>query len=419
MTSAQRWEPESEAEVLAAIADGSLAESHYFDVKREVGSSSGERADLARHLASFAIDGGSLLIGVEEDKANRTWVATPQPLGGLPERLEQIATQLIDPPLYTVARELPAKAGGGLGYLLVHVPPSAQAPHMVGGIYYGRGDRTRTRLSDAEVLRHHARREAVEELAERLLDEEIARDPESRQDLRVSGRLYAGAQPLVAPRHVGRAFVAASQQELWTKVLSVEAAIPQLVREASPTPRMLSSHSRRSHGVALSDYSVTGPGRTLRARSEGTQPNDEDMLDLEFREDGGIRLLVGRLTALRGGRSPGEAPYRLVLDALGLAYTLRLVRWAAVVAGSTGYRGGWVFGVHGTGMRGLSSSVHAQDWTQSGDPFDADLYRETTTATYEEISSRPEAVAHRLIGRLLRALSTEAHWSPVLEPDGR
>lgn len=43
---------------------------------------------------------------------------------------------------------------------------------MVEGIYYGRSDRTRTRLSDTEVVRHHARREALDALTERLLDEE-------------------------------------------------------------------------------------------------------------------------------------------------------------------------------------------------------------------------------------------------------
>ncbi|MET9318313.1 ATP-binding protein [Kribbella sp. NPDC003505] len=162
-----RWRPSTEKELLAAIEDGLLRETHYLDMKRETGSSSGERKETARDLSSFAVDGGALLVGVEEDKENRTWRLRPQPLEGLAEKLEQIATQLVDPPLFITADEIPAEADASTGYLFVQVPGSARAPHMVEGIYYGRGDRTRIRLSDAEVVRHHASREPLESLVTR------------------------------------------------------------------------------------------------------------------------------------------------------------------------------------------------------------------------------------------------------------
>lgn len=412
MSSAHRWEPSSEAAIVAAINDGTLVESHYFDVKREVGASSGERADLARHLASFAIDGGSLLIGVEEDKAARTWHLAPQPLDGLPERLEQIATQYIDPPLYTVARELPAAAGDGTGYLLVEVPPSPLAPHMVGGIYYGRGDRTRTRLSDAEVTRYHSARESQEQIAERLLDEEVRRDPQPHPPSRQCGRLYAVAQPLTAPRRAAAALIA-DQAALRQIVDSTERHIPNEVR-AEPAPSRLSHHSRRAQGVAFSEYVVTGPGRTLLPRKEGGTPDEEYMLDLEFREDGGLRLLAGRLTALWRGGHNVEQPF-VILDAIAVGYALRLVRWSVAVAERSGYRGSWVLGVHGSGMRGLRSNVHHDSFRGfTGHPFDAEDYREATTATLQEMTDRPEAVAERLVGRLTRALGSEVHWNGAL-----
>ena len=37
------------------------------------------------------------------------------------------------------------------GGLLVHVPSSAEAPHMVDYVYYGRGDRANVRLGDEQV----------------------------------------------------------------------------------------------------------------------------------------------------------------------------------------------------------------------------------------------------------------------------
>ncbi len=63
----------------------------------------------------------------------------------------------------------------------------------------------------------------------------------------------------------------------------------------------------RAQGIAWSSYETSGPGRTLRAHRDGAPPDEEAMLDVEVREDGGLRLLVGRLTAVWGDRSQGQA----------------------------------------------------------------------------------------------------------------
>ena len=162
----------------------------------------------------------------------------------------------------------------------------------------------------------------------------------------------------------------------------------------------------------LDKHSVSGPGRTLLSRSDSRKPTDEDMLDLELRQDGGLRLLVGRLTAQwGGGAAEGKAPFHLVLDAHAVAYSLRVVQWATGLAEVTGYGGSWVFGVHGTGLRGLISSVRHQQSSGSGSAFDADAYRETTTASRQELVKQPQVVAHRLIGRLLQALGTDEYYA--------
>jgi predicted HTH transcriptional regulator len=163
-----QWSPKDEAEVHKAVTQGWIAESHHIDVKREVGDSPDDRKETARDLASFAIDGGALLIGVEEDKANWTFSLAPQPLDGLMERLEQVAAFVVDPPLTIIPEEIPSSDDSTSGYLLVQVPPSSSAPHMVGGQYFGRGERTRRQLSDAEVLRLHARHRSAEDEGARL-----------------------------------------------------------------------------------------------------------------------------------------------------------------------------------------------------------------------------------------------------------
>jgi hypothetical protein len=58
--------------------------------------------------------------------------------------------------------QINAAARPGHGYLIVQVPQSPQAPHMVDGKYYGRGDKTNRVLSHAEVFRIHERNVAVQ-----------------------------------------------------------------------------------------------------------------------------------------------------------------------------------------------------------------------------------------------------------------
>lgn len=413
------WQPQDEHDIQRVINDGLLRETHYLDVKRELGSSDGERKNIARHLASLAIDGGALLLGVEERKEERSWRLAPQPLDGLAERIEQIGTHLVDPPLYLRCLDIISGPEPSTGYLFVEVPPSSQAPHMVDGAYYGRGDRTRTRLSDAEVVRYHARRESLDALTERLLDEEAARDPQPQPHLRKCGRLYGVAQPLTAPRQVAQALTTGPEQGLRSLLQDVEDSIPDLM-QGEPSPRMLSHFSRRAQGVALSDYTLSGPGRTLVSIREGADPDEERMLDVEFRQDGGVRLLAGRLTSIVGTRAHDDpTPYFAILEVHAVAYSFRLVHWALAVSERTGYRGAWAFGIHGTGMRALLSYVHVQErgfGAVNGHPFDAETYRETTTATHVEMLERPHAVAERLVGRLTRALGTAHRWPQLTAP---
>lgn len=121
-----------------------------------------------------------------------------------------------------------------MGYVFVEVPPSALAPHMLEGICFGRGDRTRTRLSDAEVVRHHTQRESLENLGHRLLDVEVERDPAGPGAAHTCGRMYAVAQPLTAPSGAGRRLVSKSQHATIALVREVDQLVPNDLRQAAP-----------------------------------------------------------------------------------------------------------------------------------------------------------------------------------------
>ena len=411
---ARTWYPTTEKEISNAIAEGLLRETHHFDVKREVGSTDGERKNIARHAASLAIDGGALLIGVEELKHEHSWRLAPQQLDGLPESAEQIVAQLVDPPLYVSVTEIPSEADPAVGYLVLHVDESPLAPHMVDGVYYGRGERTRTRLSDAQVVRHHTRREPIERIAEVALDEEIARDHVQVDD-RQRGHLYAIAQPLTAPRGMARSVLSASRAGLIDLTETVEQQIPRPPGDFDPTPQLATNYSRRAQGAALFTFQASGAGRTVSPEhARSGWDSEEALLDIEFREDGGVRLLVGRMTAEWGAAGADHA----IADGLGVGYALRLVRWAKEVGDRSGYHGSWVFGLHADRLRGLQSHHFSEQrgFRSQGVAYDADTYREVTTASHREMVSQPGAVAERLVGRLIRALATDSRYIEVLTP---
>jgi hypothetical protein len=100
---------------------------------------------------------------------------------------------------------------------------------MVDGVYYGRGEKKRIRLTDPQVLRYHAQRRSAEEQTLGLLDEEIARDPIPVEAHR-RGHLYLVARPLTAPRAVARSLV-------WTPDPGMK--LLEIARSAEP--RMASS----------------------------------------------------------------------------------------------------------------------------------------------------------------------------------
>src|SRR6266540_2912211 len=218
-----RWQPRSVADVQAAIDDGTLGERHWLDVKESVGSSDGAKKELARDLASFANDGGGLIIGVAEDKQTSALSIVPVELAGFPERVDQVARSRCDPPLYVQCHPLADPANITHGVLLVEVPPSPLAPHMVDGAYHGRGDKTKHKLTDAEVASLHARRTARQLTGEQLIAREVARSPILPNDQKLS-HLFVVAQPLASPPDLVTHLL--GTQELRTLVNAVNNLVP-------------------------------------------------------------------------------------------------------------------------------------------------------------------------------------------------
>lgn len=392
------WRPNSEEQLQAAISTGDLQETHVFEVKQEVKPGDSASRELAADLAQFALDGGVLLIGVKELKDTRPWwELTPVRLAGFSERISQIARSRIDPPLLVEISTFPSTADDSVGYIVVEVPASPMVLHMVEGRYYGRGDKNRYPLSDAEVGRLHAARRVTEEQTERLLDIEIARDP--FQTLGSRGHLYLVAQPVTAPPDLARQLVAGDVR----RFLQVygEAAVHEDLRHLTPTPSTAGGTPRRAHGVALCSLELVDAGRQATTRADAPR-QEKASFDVELREDGGLRVFVGRLTDTQDGTV-------LINDAVAIAWVSRLTEWVRSVGAMTGYRGRWLLGMAGTELRGRRSSTAENHFWKEGHVYDAQTYRRTTSADFAELSRRPGDVVERLVGPLLRGLGTDVH----------
>jgi hypothetical protein len=406
----------SEDDLRAAAAVGLLEESHFLDLKREIKAGRSENRELARDLASFAIDSGTLIVGVDE-VADGTLQLVPQPLTGLAERIEQVAAMSTDPPLPVVTRRIASMADPAVGYLVVHVPASPSAPHMIDGRYLGRGDKTKRYLSDPEVVRLHERRRSSTADIAALLDEEFARDP-IPHDLRRQAHLFLLAEPLAGRSEMLLHLTSGNGWE--QRLLSYatgHATNPEVQRALaethsggfSPDFDSLRTFDRRPGGVALTSYPLE-PGRVLR--TDVSDP--ESVAELEVHEDGGLRLFMSRLSD-HIGSGFGEAADHVFFDVAAVTYARRLVGLAVGAAEEVGYFGNWGLALGATGLRGTSSYIRRNSFYARPALYSGDVYQRVTVASYAELSRQPGAVADRLVGQLLRSFGTRQAFDAALE----
>jgi hypothetical protein len=398
--------PADEGQLRSMVARGLLDEGHAIELKRELPPGTAANKELAKDLAQFTIDGGVLVIGVDEGDKTTPPSLTPVDLAGLPERIEEVAANRIDPPLHVRVETIPAAGQPGKGYLLVIVPPTPSKIHMVDGRYWARGERTRYLLADAEVQRYHQLALQGQRDAADLLDAEVRRDPATAAGLRAHAHLFAIAQPVGArtdllERVIGGAGSKGWHDFLHSQVRSGSAGRP-LSDSWSPDLPAIGEPTRRARGWALrssgmrAGRDVEVPGG-LNALVSGVDV-EHGLLDLEVNEDGGLRLFCGRA-------SDTMRNVDYVIDGLIVGLTKRLVMIAETIASTTGWLGSWDFSVAVTGLRGLTSlrlAQHGQEYLAA--PFSEAEYRETVRATHERLIKDPDSIVADLTGRLNRAL---------------
>ncbi|MEU7088128.1 AlbA family DNA-binding domain-containing protein [Streptomyces achromogenes] len=412
-----RWTPKTEADLQAAVAGGLFEESHHLDLKKAPNSKS-DNKELARDLASFAVDGGTLIIGVQENKESRTFELAPQPLNGLPEKVEQVARTIPDPPLTILTEEISAEAGDGTGYLIVHIPASPVAPHMVDNRYFGRGDKTKYQMGDAEVVALHARRRDSEATTLALLRKEMDEDP--LRDVGTQSHFFLVAQPAAGRRDMCLPITGAQD---WNHRLH---ALINRVRENKKLRAALSNQAfspdlndahqghRRARGVALSSSTL----QSDRTYAPEGRWGDEDVIEIQLFEDGGLRLFMTRLSdGLSNRHAPDDEAEQVLFDAAAVIHTRNMLELMRLVSEEVGYHGNWAVAVGANRLRGRRRYT-GQSLFASNHRYSADSYEESTGVTLAELRDAPGTVTRRLLGPLLRSLDSEELFAKALSDEG-
>jgi hypothetical protein len=393
------WIPESEREILAAIEAGDLAETATFDAKVAL-PAQGKSRNLAIDVAAMASDGGTLLYGIGEDDHGRPTIPKPIELAGAAERVSQIVRTCISEPPTIEVREIPSADDPSVGYLVVAVPSSPQAPHMVtvGGDnrYYGRSATGNARLTEGEVARLYERRRRWEVDREALLNGAIARYSIDRNE--DFAYLYLVARPVVPDedlldRAKGDQYIATFLNGLFSVAASEEVFPRSCGKGYSPDLGDNNSFDRRSDGWATSRGLVedwTSPGRVL---------------DFEITLDGGGHLFCGR--AAQRARNGNL----LVLENLVAGLTARFLSVLGGLYAAGSYLGPVDVGVAVTGLQDAVSSTMSQNivFGQSLFPYDRDEYRRTERFSASTLTNSPRHAAHRLVLPLTRAITGERY----------
>jgi hypothetical protein len=406
------WVPRSEDDILAAIQGGKLIENAAFDAKVAL-PETGKSKDLAKDVAAMANNGGVLLYGVGEDENHRPTVLKPIKLTGARERVDQIVWSSISEPPVIEINAIPTENDPSVGYLVVVVPPSPRAPHMVtaGGDnrYYGRGATGNVQLPEREVARLYERRQQQSETDRStrleidprvLLDEAVASAPVEPHE--GYAFLHLVARPVVpdedllekargdqrSPQFLNRLFSTALSAEVYS--------IPY-----SPDLLEANNFERRADGWVASRgleddlwRGVVDPGHVL---------------EFEVGVDGSGYLFCGRAAEEYNGRL-------LVFENIVASLTTRFLAVLGGLYAAGGYVGSVDVGLAVTGLKGGISYVLSQRLGVIPRPFDKDQYRRVDRFSAPVVSNDPRGAARKLVMPLVQAITRES-YDPFLDPD--
>lgn len=374
------------SELVEAAGGGLLEESVWCELKEmptPIGTGKKDaNLEMARDLASLSVDGGLLIYGVRDKVFDVVGCDT----SGLDDRISQVSATRIHPPLSpTIQSVLVHPDDDTLAVLVVQVPPSPLAPHMVDGSYWGRSSNGKRKLDDAEVRRLLLQRDRGEDVFLSRLTGLETRDPlvnYIQGHPTGNGHIYLVAEPC-AP----------------------------VVRNDEPEGMDALRKGIRSSGLLGTVRDCTSRAFDSTGEAYASIPTHGDPVPSQYeyqlchvllKDDSSIEVVSGGGTR-EYEPQPGRPTKFLLADhAWTLAVqTLELLQSRSL---AWGYTGLWRVGLRVTKTRG--TIYHTNDFLRRMPTFTAEEYIKTTVV--QGVNARPLEQAQGLLNGLCRGLGIES-----------
>ena len=396
------WPPETAVDLHELLRTDALDETGTVEFKREVGTTPAQRKKVARTLASFATDGGWLIIGVDERKGEQPqFVPLPVPLKDQRERLDDLARTAIHPPLSILVELL--DGGDGQGQILVRVPASPHVLHAVDNTYWGRRDSQTAALQDGAVERLMRLRDTASRSINEQVDTQRLLYPELDDQY---WSILVRLEPRTPQLRPLRTLIADPNDGLLDMVRSAEQrACQQLPETRSDQLTGLSNHwwQRRLRGAASTSPGL-GPTRRL------TEPTAGDtVFELLVSEDGSIQIWYGETNL---GYQEGTA---FVSDREIIGFVAAGTALSREVSRYMRFDGQWTLGIRVDGLFERHALPRTSHFLSSRPPYpDPTPYREATTFETRQTDDGLTRVVRDVCWPLLHALGTE-HALPAAD----
>lgn len=383
------WLPKCESDIIKAVQSRSLEESAIFDAKEELSKNS----EIAKDIAAMANDGGVIIYGLGEDEHGRITRSTPIPIVGQTERIDAIVRSSISEPPVIYISSIPTEENPEVGYLVVHVPPSERAPHMVvvkgDNRFYGRTATGNSPLTEGEVARLYARRQQSEVNRERLLDAEINSSPLEPDDNYVY--LFLFARPVFAKEGFFDNLL--NDETEFHKVLS------DLVREVSNGSVFRQSFQPDFSSPPTWKHRTEGLWGALGYPSTEKSEIPRRTLNLQIDFDGTGHLFCGRA----GDRySPEEFS---VFPEIIAGLTVRFLNYMGRLYQSVAYIGMVDVGLAMTGLKGSVAYTNDLRLHYVRIPYDRPGYKKSGRFSAIQMLDDPIGPSKYLVMPFVKAIS--------------
>jgi hypothetical protein len=277
---------------------------------------------LAKDVASLTGDGGVIVYGVREDKATQQFSLAPIDLSGVRERVASIVGSRVEGSPFIETFTIDDGTGSGKGFLVVHVPESPMAPHMVDGVgFFGRFDTVTRMLTAGEVDRFYQRREKWGEEQSACMTETVAGSRLTPLVDQLPGVVYVVAHPVTGQSDIRmRSGVANDHNSLMNLLTEVCNAL-QFVNSAGITLSAIIPYefARTLDGVEL-----------VRPDNMGSNSYGH----AQFLDDGTVRLSYGPIVD-----DFSDQGNPMVRDGLAVQIAAQTLFLAGKILSAAGYNG--------------------------------------------------------------------------------